>query len=112
MDLESRQVVRLTDEGLFSYAPTWSPDGQWIAYQSTSVDGTGEIWVMDRMGRDQRQITYTRTGFSLAPAWSPDGRWLAFVSSQAGSYGPDYGGPWAVSGPWSPSPQWPRSACL
>ncbi len=81
----------LPGRGSENYAPAWSPDGQWIAYQSNADSGQSEIWIMHPDGRDARRLTTTPGGWSRAPAWSPDGRWLAFVSSRAGSLGDDYG---------------------
>ena len=69
----------------------WSPDGQWLAYQSNADSDHSEIWVMRPDGRDPRRLTVTAGGWSRAPTWSPDGRWLAYVSSRAGSLGDDYG---------------------
>lgn len=97
MALDSHDLVRLTEEHFENYAPSWSPDGEWIAYQSTAETGDSEIWVMDREGGQKKRLTHTRNGWSRAPTWSPDGRWLAFVSSQAGSYGADYGEVFVVS---------------
>jgi len=95
-DWEGR-TVELASEGSENYAPAWSPDGEWIAYQSRSGSTDSEIWVMDRDGGRKRRLTTTTAGWSRAPTWSPDGRWIAFVSSQAGSIGADYGELFAVS---------------
>lgn len=98
MSLDTLEPVPLAVDGTENYAPSFSPDGQWIAYQSDAGSADSEIWVMDRDGQNQRQVTTTpEGGWSRAPAWSPDGQWLAFVSGQAGSAGADYGEIFVVS---------------
>lgn len=61
-------------------APTWSPDGEWIAYITNDAGqvrldkariGTGEIVELLK-----DPIVFTR------PAWSPDGKWIACLNEQ------------------------------
>ena len=54
--------------------PTFSPDGERIAFRSNRE--TGGIFVMGRTGESVRRVT--RTGFR--PTWSPDGTTLAFTT--------------------------------
>jgi TolB protein len=62
----------------------YSPDGQYIAYMTNySVgDGTGEIWVMNADGSDQRQLTNNDRDDG-APVWLPDSRHLTYTTSAA-----------------------------
>jgi Tol biopolymer transport system component len=76
------------------YAPAWSNDGRWLAFQSDAgrSPGMNEIWIARADGSQLRQVTTTPQGFwSRGPSWSPDGRYIAYVSSQNGSQGFDYG---------------------
>jgi TolB protein len=61
--------------GLSSY-PTWSPDGNQIAYVSDR-SGSDEVYTMDPEGGTQRRLT-TNAADELRPAWSPDGGRLAY----------------------------------
>jgi hypothetical protein len=69
---------RLTWTFAGEYAPTWSPDGTQIAYQSD-----GAIWVTNADGNDQHQLTD-----GSEPKWSPDGAQIAFarVDAVAGAW--------------------------
>ncbi|HEY7731192.1 MAG TPA: hypothetical protein VH950_09855 [Gaiellaceae bacterium] len=62
-------------------APTWSPDGRRVAYQSAwSVDGLPGIHVVDGDGTGD---TLVARGFG--PVWSPAGEKLAFSSRRDGA---------------------------
>lgn len=84
--------INLTkDSAAADYAPSYSPDGQTIAFRSER-DGGG-IFLMGATGESIRRLT----DFGHEPAWSPDGRTLAVAaeSSIAGSV-TGTGGLWLV----------------
>lgn len=60
-------------------APSWSPDGEWLAY--TSEEG---IRVVRRDGSEGRLVVpYPQAisysfGWPPLPEWSPDGKWLVY----------------------------------
>ncbi|WP_158277388.1 S9 family peptidase [Opitutus sp. ER46] len=70
---------KLTHSPKHDRNPRWSPDGRWIAFESTR-DGTPQIFLLPVAGGEPRKVTTLFTGASQ-PRWSPDGRTLAFVSS-------------------------------
>jgi len=68
--------------------PTWSPDGQRIAFSSASVPWGSkppEIYVMDAQGGNRVRLT-NDSYYDTTPAWSPKGDRIAFVSNQDGIY--------------------------
>lgn len=75
--------TNLTQFGKGIY-PTWSPDGERIAYCSNS-GGSWDIWLMDRDGSAMTQIT-SNDGNQIAPSFSPDGAWLAYISNLSGNF--------------------------
>lgn len=65
--------------------PTWSPDGQRIAFESPRDTGLPDIYVMDADGSNIVRLTNhpEADGF---PAWSPDGSRIAFASQRTGDW--------------------------
>lgn len=86
MEADGQNPQRLTFEPVLNYAPSWSPDGNKIAFLSYR-NGTHRIYTMDTNGQNVQQITHHGREFDGPPAWSPDGKWLAFVSADEQSWG-------------------------
>jgi Tol biopolymer transport system component len=58
--------------------PTWSPNGQHIAY--VRVDNgheTSELWIVRADGAGLHGLSIVHQ--ADMPAWSPDGKWIAYV---------------------------------
>jgi Tol biopolymer transport system component len=63
--------------------PTFSPDGQKVAF-SAVVGGVTDLYVYDLRGGALRRLTNDAFA-DLQPAWSPDGRTIAFVTDRFSS---------------------------
>jgi Tol biopolymer transport system component len=59
-------------------APTFSPDGEQIAYFDGYGDMGTSIWVMNADGSDARELVVVKPLWPVGLVWSPDGSRLAF----------------------------------
>ncbi len=57
-----------------AFKPTWSPDGQWIAYVTWSAEGNGHIWKIRADGSGQPQQLTKVSAFYTDITFSPDGQ--------------------------------------
>ncbi len=80
MDLTSGDLTQLTDTPEYDGAPTWSPDGSFIAYE-TYRDENLEIVIGPADGPANGAIRLTTMpSTDHSPAWAPGGRQIAFIS--------------------------------
>lgn len=84
LDLESGQLRQLTDTLGYEGNPTWSPDGQWIAFEAYYGDNF-DIWILPLDGSQPAIKLTDHPGVDLSPAWDPGGRRIAFISDRDGS---------------------------
>ena len=79
MNADGSRQKQLTDtpslpdqQYAWSLHPTWSPDGQRIAYASTR-GGSTQIWIMNADGSGLHEIIEGTPSFNTEPYWSRDG---------------------------------------
>ena len=83
MNADGSGQTRLTNNNAYDFNPSWSPDGEKIAFDSSSdfsIENL-EIYVMNADGSGQTRLT-DNTSPDEHPSWSPDGEKIAFESSR------------------------------
>lgn len=81
VDTAGGAAVKLVDD---AYYPVWSPDGAWIAFQS-SRGGRWDLWKIPAAGGTPIQLT-NDPEFDYQPSWSRDGKQLVYGSGMPGPY--------------------------
>jgi TolB protein len=87
MNTDGSGVTRLTDGGYVT-SPSWSPNGQFIAFAWDRKYGPGapggqDIYVMNVATKWWIQLTHDG-GRCDFPSWSPDGRHIVYANSADG----------------------------
>jgi serine/threonine protein kinase len=91
LPIESATLTQLTSDPGYEGEPTFSPDGERLAYVSDRT-GNFEIYIKQVSAGPHVNLTNDPTD-DVQPAFSPDGKQIAFVSSRSGSsdlYYPGY----------------------
>jgi len=78
-DADGHNVRRLSGKG-FAAIPTWSPDGQSLAFIRAEPDRprVWNLWVMNLVTGKQRRLTSYQNGQPWGGSWFPDGRRIAY----------------------------------
>lgn len=86
--VDSSSLRQLTFEG-GNFFPTWSPNGQWIVYDSNmeSPNGMYFIWKIQADGSQKTRIAYEPTmGEIRMPHSSPDGKKITHIRYLVGTF--------------------------
>jgi Tol biopolymer transport system component len=83
MHTDSFEVELLLRTPFDDMEPSWSPDGQFIAFvsgeASVTNDGSQDIYLVRADGSDLTNVTRSPANDRM-PEWSPDGSRLVFLS--------------------------------
>ncbi|HEU5288712.1 MAG TPA: S9 family peptidase, partial [Candidatus Limnocylindria bacterium] len=83
--IEKERLYQLTDAKDRSVWPRWSPDGKQIAFlRDHGGDERFDIWVVDREGEHERDLTGEPKVMHREIAWSPDGGRIAYAANASG----------------------------
>jgi TolB protein len=87
MDQDGGGVQRITDGG-YAVSPSWSPNGQLLAFSWNRKYGPGDpggvdIHVIDLASKNYIQLTH-ESGSNDYPFWAPDGRHIVFERTIGG----------------------------
>ncbi len=74
-DPQGNQPIQLTAGECSSFAPRWSPDGQFVAFLSQN-----NVWLYSLETGNRQQLTDVPAGVSSFK-WSPDGSMIAFTAA-------------------------------
>ena len=88
MGSDGTNVQQMTDTG-YAVSPSWSPNGQflafsWMRHYGPGAPGSEDIYIMDIVSKQWVQLTHDG-GRNDFPSWSPDGRHIVFQSNRSGS---------------------------
>jgi len=83
-DIDGENITRVLEISRPILSPTWSPDGEQLAYVSFEFPGRSAI-IIHHLAKAERRKLISIEGINGAPAWSPDGRRLALSLSHRGS---------------------------
>lgn len=81
MGEDGSSVQRITDGG-YAVSPSWSPNGQFLAFSWNRKYGPGDpggndIHIIDIASKQYLQLTH-ESGSNDFPSWAPDGRHIVF----------------------------------
>ncbi|WP_258096127.1 peptidase S9 [Salinibacter sp. 10B] len=93
-DLEKKQVRQLTNDRYAELQPTWSPDGETLAFTTdrgpegtnfgTLEYGDYRLGLIDVQSKEIRTVRPFNRGMQHNPQFSPDGQSLYFISDHDG----------------------------
>jgi Tol biopolymer transport system component len=84
-DGDGANPIQLTNiGGQHTGTPRWSPDSQWIVFDS-GVEANQEIFIISADGGKPRRLTFD-PALDMIPSWSRDGRWVYFTSNRSGGF--------------------------
>src|SRR6185503_1843117 len=83
--IERERIYQLTDAKERSVSPRWSPDAKQLAHlRDRGGNERFDIWLVDRDGEKERNLTNEPDVMHRDITWSPDGSRIAYVANAAG----------------------------
>jgi TolB protein len=85
LELQTQNLIRLTDDPAIDTEPAWSPDGKAIYFTSDRAGGPQIYRIGVNAGDRPKRITFTGN-YNARPRLSADGNLLAVVTQDSGNY--------------------------
>jgi WD40 repeat protein len=70
IDLDGNVLETIDDPGAYLFGPVWSPDGEWIAYSSSSGGFIADIIISRPDGSERWQVTHSSAN-EIVVEWGP-----------------------------------------
>ncbi|NNF58158.1 MAG: hypothetical protein HKN04_07935 [Rhodothermaceae bacterium] len=89
LPLGTREPLRLTDSPASppgDLDPAWSPDGQYLAFVRTTVDGRQDVCLVPREGGEVQRLAREQQGVTGLD-WTADGRSVVYAANRQGASG-------------------------
>ena len=85
MDINGGKQRRVTNKSGYELTPTFSPDGNYLAFAGDR-DGHGlDIFLMSRNNPNDEKVVASRRFHDASPAFSDDGKRIAFIANSDGN---------------------------
>ncbi|MDQ3883492.1 MAG: hypothetical protein M3243_05505, partial [Thermoproteota archaeon] len=88
MNPDGSDQTNLSNNDADDFNPSWSPDGEKIAFSSDRDNGNFDVYVMNADGSGLTRLTDDPAD-DFNPSWSPDGEKIAFSSFRDSNEGND-----------------------
>lgn len=82
-NLITKQETKIVPNMQNSSGASWSPDGNTIAFSSSTKDGSTHIFSMNKFGGNKKTLVGT-SSIEVEPSFSPNGKLLAYTSTKFG----------------------------
>jgi tricorn protease len=77
---ENGVIINLTNtSGAWERAPSWSPNGKWLAYWSDE-SGENEVYLRNNVSGKAKKMTDFGKGMGWSLFWSPDSKHIVFIN--------------------------------
>ena len=84
-DIDTDEVIPLTNDGNINASPAYSHDGRFLAYQSVHPGESADLYLLNLETGEIANLTNNPEVKDAHPTWSPDDSQIAFVSNRDGN---------------------------